>query len=290
MYFYGTEVEQNYTKAFEYFSKAASAETEADSLFNTGYCYEYGLGIDRDLNTAFQYYQKASLKFGHFGSIEKLSHFYTDGIQNGIERSPADAIIYINAVNGLGPWIYWLRRGLDQYLLKDYTHSCICYLSSSELGFEIATSNGAFIIRRFHKKMSIFQDDHSYNLLSTRLLSISSYLGNSESMIQLGHLYYNGKGKLPKSLHGASYYYTKASYSGNLMASVYLGVMYNYGMGVTQSIPIANKHFKKVMSEDSMSIIPSQIKILIQSLQWVSSSKISFLSYSFDYIVKTLWM
>jgi SEL1 protein len=104
MYFYGSEVDQNYTKAFEYFSQAAYTESDSDSIFNTGYCYEFGLGTEQNLNTAFQYYQKAALKFGHFESINKLSIFYTDGISNGVKRSTTDAILYTNAVNGLGSW------------------------------------------------------------------------------------------------------------------------------------------------------------------------------------------
>ena len=289
LYFYGNEVQQNYTKAFEYFSQAALTESESDSIFNTGYCYEFGLGIEQNLNTAFQYYSKAAIKFGHFESINKLAWFYIDGIDKGIKRSPADAIVYINAVNGLGSWIYWSRRGLDQYLLKDYTHSSVCYLTTSELGFEIAISNAAFIIRRFHQKMSVFTDSHSYNLLSIRLLTLSANLGNSESMIQLGHHYYHGTGDLPKSLNGAAYYYTKASSLGNIMASVYLGVMYKYGLGVVQSSHIANKHFKKAIDEDNLNLIPSQVKYLVKSMQWIASSKISILTYSVDYIVKILW-
>jgi hypothetical protein len=75
----------------------------------------------------------------------------------------------------------------------------------------------------------------------------------------------------------------------NLIASVYLGVMYKHGLGVVQSISIANKHFKKVIEEDNLNLIPSQIKYLVKSMQWISSSKMTFLEYSIDYIVTLLW-
>jgi hypothetical protein len=65
--------------------------------------------------------------------------------------------------------------------------------------------------------------------------------------------------------------------------------MYKYGLGVVQSIHIANKHFKKAIDEDNLNLIPSQIKYLVKSIQWISSSKISILTYSVDYIVKILW-
>lgn len=45
------------TKAFHYFNAAAEMETDADSLFNAGYCLQHGLGVPRlDLKAAARKY------------------------------------------------------------------------------------------------------------------------------------------------------------------------------------------------------------------------------------------
>jgi SEL1 protein len=74
LYFYGSQVPKNETKAFEYFQIAAQYETDGDSLFNAGYCCEHGVGTEKDLQRAIAYYVKAK-KVGHFDSIRLLGVF-----------------------------------------------------------------------------------------------------------------------------------------------------------------------------------------------------------------------
>jgi TPR repeat protein len=71
-YFFGDAVEQNQTLAFEYFVKAASKESDGDSLYNAGHCLENGLGTPPDLAAAATYYAKAAERFGHFDSVHIL--------------------------------------------------------------------------------------------------------------------------------------------------------------------------------------------------------------------------
>jgi hypothetical protein len=75
-------------------------------------------------------------------------------------------LVYLNAAKGIGPWMSWIRRGLDLYLASKgpssatsffsfgsvhdtnpIMKSLVCYLYAGELGYEVAQSNAAYILR-----------------------------------------------------------------------------------------------------------------------------------------------
>lgn len=95
IYFYGNEeIERNYTRALEYFQRAALTDTEPDSMFNTGYIYQHGLGVAKDPALAAQWYYKSANKFGHFSSIYVLGIMYMAG--EGVARSTTEALkVYV---------------------------------------------------------------------------------------------------------------------------------------------------------------------------------------------------
>jgi TPR repeat protein len=78
LYFYGQQVEQNETKAFEYFLHAASYENDGDSMFNVAFCLERGLGTPINLLKAVYYYNIAARKLGHFGSVQTMGFMYLE--------------------------------------------------------------------------------------------------------------------------------------------------------------------------------------------------------------------
>ncbi|MBR0519627.1 sel1 repeat family protein, partial [bacterium] len=59
LYLKGHGVEQNYTKALQYFQKA-SKNGNFESLNNLGIMYENGFGVEKDLNKALEYYKKSA--------------------------------------------------------------------------------------------------------------------------------------------------------------------------------------------------------------------------------------
>ena len=70
---------QNRTAALEYFERAAAFEQEADSLFNTGFCYCNGIGTNKSLPMCKLYFEKAASKYGHFSSINELGKMHYSG-------------------------------------------------------------------------------------------------------------------------------------------------------------------------------------------------------------------
>ncbi len=78
LYFYGSQVTKNESKAYEYFLLAAQYENDGDALFNAAYLLENGLGVEKDINKAVYFYSVAARRLGHFGSIRVLAHFYME--------------------------------------------------------------------------------------------------------------------------------------------------------------------------------------------------------------------
>lgn len=320
IYFYGKERPKNETKAFNYFLESALTETEPDSLFNCGHCLQHGIGVDKDLSRAYEFYKIAAHKFGHFDSITAIGVMKLEGI--GVQRSAIEALPYLTASVNMGPWAQWNRRGLDQYLNKFHTKALMCYIHSSELGFEISQSNAAFIIRRKrnslqlgndnwflntnnnevsidnNKKINNIINNNEFDLLSTlkvRLLTLSSNDGNIDSLMQLGHSYYTGDGVI-KNIPHAIYYYSKASAKGCKLASVYLGVMNQFGIGIDINTNRALKYYDYSLSDkiDDNKPLELQIKLMTQTLIWMITTAGSYsimkpFTISTEYVVKMLW-
>ena len=160
---------KNESKAYALFKTAADMKIDGDSSFNTGFCLHHGIGVEKDLQLAHYYYNIAAHNFGHFDSIRALGTMYYNGL--GVVRSPEYALTYFAATLNIGPWNGWLRKGLDRYLDGDYVTALACYAFAAELGmyiictlytysvfistlllthaigFEIAQSNAAYVIR-----------------------------------------------------------------------------------------------------------------------------------------------
>ena len=116
IYYHGTDVEKNYTKAFEYFQAAADRGDSGDSFFNLAFCHHEGVGTPKDEKIARSLYLKSAQKFGHFSSIYSLALMSAEGV--GTPRSARDALYYYRVAVDIGPWHGSLRRGLDQYLFS----------------------------------------------------------------------------------------------------------------------------------------------------------------------------
>ena len=60
-YYFGEGVEKDYTKAFEWFSKAAE-QGDADAQFSLGVMYSEGQGVGQNYEKAFEWYSKAAVQ------------------------------------------------------------------------------------------------------------------------------------------------------------------------------------------------------------------------------------
>ena len=131
----GVGIARNYTKAMEWYGKAAQAG-QPEGHYNLGVCYEVGMGTASDMAKAVQSYQKAS-DLGLAIAMVKLSSIYISG--NGAPRDTTKAISYLdkaasagmpNAANELG--LIYLSGLLGQK--KDEKKALAMFTRAADLG------------------------------------------------------------------------------------------------------------------------------------------------------------
>lgn len=247
-------------------------------------------------------------------------------------------MIYLNAAKTIGPWSGWLRRGFDLFLTAQESHGLLdstkqkatfvkslnCYLFAGELGYEVAQSNAAYILRSKLKAMTLvsqsdstkyraFSSNSEKNSLSRsetdrykfedilyRLLlreyALSGELHQQpESLFQLGNVLFTGSHHIKRDYKKAMQFYQRASVLRHGVATAYLGVIYHFGIGLDQqggaNLDRAARYYEEALK--TKSIESQQLKLLITSLQAAlgmnSYSFLSPISLGVEYVVKMLW-
>lgn len=49
-------------------------------------------------------------------------------------RSTVDSLHHLGPISSMGPWVGWIRRGLDAYLSGDHAAAALCYAHAAEIG------------------------------------------------------------------------------------------------------------------------------------------------------------
>ena len=144
----GVGVARNYTKAMEWYEKAAKAG-QPEGYYNLGVCYEIGMGATADAAKAVQSYQKAA-DMGLALAMYKLSSVYISGVRDGgatgAAKDPAKGISYLEkaanagmavAANDLGA--IYLSGLLGQK--KDEKKALAMFIRAADLGNLEAVKN-----------------------------------------------------------------------------------------------------------------------------------------------------
>ncbi len=74
---------------------------------------------------------------------------------------------------------------------------------------------------------------------AAKILEPLAWSGDVSAQYNLGVIYNNGQGGVPRDLAKAATWYEKAARQGNAMAALNLGIMYKQGQGVAQDYPRA---------------------------------------------------
>ena len=131
----GVGIARNYTKALEWYEKAAKAG-QAEGYYNAGVCYEIGMGATADTAKALQNYQQAA-DMGLALAMYKLSSIFISG--TGAARDASRGITYLEkamdagfaaAANDLGAM--YLSGLLGQK--KDEKKALSLFMKAAELG------------------------------------------------------------------------------------------------------------------------------------------------------------
>ena len=110
----GIGIEQNYEKAYYYYTLAAETKY-IKSMIKLGDWYKNGIFLSRNIDLAIKWYEKAANE-GDIESIEKLIEIYENGI--GGRRSDIKAIYYVfklmdlDALKGKEKLVYYCFKGI----------------------------------------------------------------------------------------------------------------------------------------------------------------------------------
>eukprot|EP00903_Cladosiphon_okamuranus_P018770 g17268.t3 len=235
VYFTGLVLPQNLTKAYGYFERAANMQEDGDSLFNAAHCLTRGLGTDQDLERGAELYRLAA-SWGHVDSAYELAHLYAQG--TGAERNPTAVAKYLSMVAQVGPWGKRLRLAFDCYLQGDMLSALALYAQVAELGYEVAASNGAFLLDSGKIRLygGVFQGGDSEPVwsetMAVRLHVLAALKGQMVSFLAIGDAFFYGKAGLPRDSVSACWWFARASSSGIVRGSYNLGFMHEHGLGV----------------------------------------------------------
>ena len=169
-YYAGDGVEQNYQKSVEWFTKSAE-QGNAASQYNLGLCYKYGLGVNQDFQMTIDLWTKAA-KNGDDVAQYSLGICYLQG--NGVEKDRKKAIYCFKKAAEHG-------NSLAQYILGDYYR------------------NGVGVEQDLHKAFDLYWE--------------AAIQGYDRAQYELGLLYEKGQG-VTKDYQKAIVWYEKAAEQG----------------------------------------------------------------------------
>lgn len=92
LYYNGRGVPRDYTKAREWFEKAAAQE-DANAQYTLGVMYDFEKGVPQNFATARQWYEKAAAQ-GHAGAQNNLGGLYEYG--HGVSKDSVRAYMWYN--------------------------------------------------------------------------------------------------------------------------------------------------------------------------------------------------
>ncbi len=213
-YWNGTGVEKDYSKAVEFFQKAAD-QGDANGEYGLGCAYDYGLGVDKDYSRALKWYRKSADQGNSFGEFG-LGNCYELGKGVSRDLKKAKNLYELSAKQ---------NNDQGQKALKQLTNP---------------TSEDAQAL--CDKGLAAQQAGHPDEAF--RLYKQSASFGNALAEEELGWCYWNGMGT-GKNYSQALEWFKKAAEQGEAGAQYGLGCGYYYGMGAEKDYVEALKWFQK---------------------------------------------
>ena len=136
MYENGLGVEQDYTKAMEWYNKEAELGNSS-AMNNIGWLYENGLGVEQDYAKAMEWYEKAA-ELGNIDGTYNIGLLYYKG--EGVEQDYAKAMEWWEKAAELGDahamynigWLYESGLGVEQ----DSAKAKEWYDKAAEAGYD----------------------------------------------------------------------------------------------------------------------------------------------------------
>ena len=227
IYRYGEGVEQDYTKALEWYNKAANAGNDS-AMYSIGYMYDYGEGVEQDYSKALEWYNKAA-NAGNSAAINNIGYMYE--FSEGVEQDYSKALEWYNKAVNAGNAAAWYNKAVNA------GNAAAWYNKAVNAGNAAAMNN----IGRMYEFGKGVEQDYTKSL---EWYNKAANAGNATAMYNIGYMYDCGEG-VEQDYSKALEWYNKAANAGNTAAMNNIGYMYDYGKGVEQDCSKALEWLKK---------------------------------------------
>ncbi|XP_002989053.2 ERAD-associated E3 ubiquitin-protein ligase component HRD3A [Selaginella moellendorffii] len=257
LYFIGQGVDKkNMTKAKEFYKRAAD-HNDPNGFYNLGVIYLKGAGVKKSIKMASRYLILAA-NTGHPKAYYQLAKMQQRGL--GMKKDLPTAVDLYKAVAERGPWGALLRWGLESYLKGEIALSLLLYSRAAELGYEVAQSNAAWILDKFHEE-AVCIGKNGYCTVEERhhrahtLWRFASEQGNEYAALLIGDAYYYGRGTV-KDLDRAAEAYMRARLQFNAQAMYNIGYMHEHGLGLPKDFHLAKRYYDLALDADQSAFLP----------------------------------
>lgn len=270
MYLQGKGVTKDYKKAFEYF-EAASKKNWVDGHLQLGIMYHKGLGVEQDYRQALKYFQLAS-QSGHVLGFYNLAQMHATG--TGTIRDCRIAVEFLKNVAERGHWGEKFMQAYQDHREGNARASFVKYAFLSELGYEVAQSNAAFILDR-DELLSLFSRDESYKR-ALMYWARSAAQGYVMARVKLGDHHYYGQGTKVDYEAAATHYRIASDQLNNAQAYFNLGYMHERGLGLRKDNHLAQRYYDLAAEASDEAQVPvALVKLKLRVINFWNTIKLT---------------
>lgn len=275
MYLQGKGVQKDYAKAFKYFEEAAK-KNWVDGHLQLGLMYHKGLGVEKNYRQASKYFHLAS-QSGHVLGFYNLAQMHATG--TGTIKDCRTAVELLKNVAERGHWGQKIMQAFQDHREGNTKASFVKYAFLSELGYEVAQSNAAFILDR-DELSTLFPEEESYKR-ALMYWARSASQGYAMARVKLGDYHYYGQGTRVDYEAAASHYRIASDQFNNAQALFNLGYMHERGIGLKRDIHLAHRYYDLAAEASDDAQVPVNIMKLKLSVVdfWNSLKLTEFLDF-----------
>ncbi|XP_055617554.1 protein sel-1 homolog 1 [Toxorhynchites rutilus septentrionalis] len=256
MYLHGKGVSKDTVKALKYFTQAAD-QGWVDGQLQLGNMYFSGIGVKRDFKLANKYFNLAS-QSGHVLAFYNLGQMHAVGL--GMMRACPTAVELFKNVAERGKWSEQLMAAHQDYRSYRFEEAFMQYALMSELGYEVAQSNAAFLLDRGEVNLFMNRDEELIRAL--QFWGRAAAQGYSAAQVKLGDYHYYGLGTLVDFEMAASHYRMASEQQHNAQAMFNLGYMHEQGLGMKKDIHLAKRCYDLAAETSVDAKVPVSLALL----------------------------
>uniref|UniRef100_A0A7S4UA39 Uncharacterized protein n=1 Tax=Guillardia theta TaxID=55529 RepID=A0A7S4UA39_GUITH len=249
MHLYGMGLPQSSSEAVKLFSNAAE-QGNLEARFNLGALYVGGQGVSKDYVKALYYFSLAANR-GHMLALYNLAMMHLNGF--GTPRSCPNAVQFLKSVAERGSWGLRIQNGYKLYRMGKIDPSFLLYSEASELGYEVAQANVAFLYDLEETRLTSGKRSKALNAFE-----LSAQQGNSAAELKIGDYYYYGMGT-SINFRKAVAHYRAASEARNAQAMFNLAFMHEHGIGLPKDLHLAKRFYDMAVETSQDALWPVMI-------------------------------